>query len=257
MIEVEVDAAVNLTNKVDELNKRLAKLEHDQPRTLKVPVGLSGTQSSVVVGGPSQGRQWQIRRVQLDAPAASSTASLFGSGTVTNPAFNVGVASIGAANFTSGGFYTVTVTNGYGTTPGTIFGNVRLQVGSTTIVSGLGPVLNAQASQTVTIPNVYIPANTTLRTSTAAADSAGGAIYESSILAVPAGVGGIVMYSDESLSQASLLWEFASSPVSETFGRDEMTLVFPEVLVIDTLQAGSALAGSVQVIDMPVGEYVR
>lgn len=253
-LEIELDAAIKLTDKIDELNKRLAKHERETPRTLKLPVGLNATASYVVLPGPNQGRQWQIRRVQLDSPASlSGSLPIAGSGSATDPAGG-GLIAQTTVNAPAG-VYTVTVTVGYGATAGTVAGNFTLNAEGAAYIRGLGPALLANGSATYTFYNVSSDGAHRFSITAGSADASG--VYTASILATPAGLGGVLMYSDESLSQASLLWEFSSSPVSETFGRDEMTLVHPEVLVIDTVASGTALAGSVQVIDMPAGEYVR
>lgn len=59
----------------------------------------------------------------------------------------------------------------------------------------------------------------------------------------------VTMYSDESLSASSALWEFDEAPAQETWSREEMVLFHPDVLVVTAGSAGSVLAGHVQVVD--------
>lgn len=253
-IEFDAEIAIGLTDELKKAREARERYEQEHPRTLKLPVGLSSTQPYVVVGGPTQGRQWQIRRVQLDTPTITSSSTLQAAGSVTNPSANAAIASISPAPT---GIFNLQATMAYGSTPGTIYGNFGIRASGVVIAAHLGPPLVAGASVTYTFNNVASTTGATLAIVTTSADSSGGAIYDGTLIATSAGVGGIMMYSDESLSQASLLWEFSTFPVSETFGRDEMTLVFPEVLVIDTVQSAGSLAGSIQVIDAPIGEHVR
>jgi hypothetical protein len=62
----------------------------------------------------------------------------------------------------------------------------------------------------------------------------------------------ITLYSDESLSSASTLWVFEEEPAQETWGREEMVLQHPDVLVISAGEAGAWFGGHIQAVDMPM-----
>jgi hypothetical protein len=135
---VDFQATLNLLNgRLDDLLRmatRAQRAEDLTTRVLRVPVGLTSDRPYAVVGGPSRGRQWQIKRVQI-------TASDYP----------------------------------------------------------------------------------------------------------------ITLYCDESLSLSSTLWIFDGVPAQETFGRDEMVLVHPDVLVCATTGfAGDTMAGQIQVVDIPL-----
>jgi hypothetical protein len=63
----------------------------------------------------------------------------------------------------------------------------------------------------------------------------------------------VYLYSDESISPVSQLWEFTEAPLQETWGREEMVIFHPDVLVVATNEStpGDVLGGQVQVVDMP------
>lgn len=285
MSDFGVDAGINLRIGTDEDGRSSVDKIFDDSyrewatgRILKPAFSATAALGSIaavyIQEGPAQNRQWEIRRFVANiaypvgvTPPGVVTTSANQSGTGAASAITLTVPAVpGQINQVSS--FTV---SGTGATAGSTIQITLAGVqGGTQTFDYVVPAGAAVAAPTLEVnfnpPLVASAANTAIVLtvpSFGAGNLASAAEIEAQTVTGSVQVflfsdpGGLGMISPTTLSEMTLLWSWTSAPVlpiNQLWGRDEVTAIFPDNVVLVFVNNGPSftLSGQMQVLDRPI-----